>query len=199
MFRSKTEVASIKSDDMKDWPAESAFADVIRDCLQVGRGMFPFVEYYLPKYPQEHVSVSFCITRSQTHFPRIKSLYREQFEAISTMLTLKSDMLVLLRTGFGKSLIFHVGAAALNRLQRGSKVLVLVPLKSLSADQRKRLAACGIGAIDYTEDEVAKKDADWCFVGENEDKPLSTPCLHFCCMLLLCSALTGCGFCFWLF
>jgi superfamily II DNA helicase RecQ len=100
-------------------------------------------------------------------------LYKEQFDAVVQSLSLKTDMLVLLRTGFGKSLIFSITGAVLNQ-EPGIKVLIITPLKNLSSDQRRRLKNANLGSIDITEDDVLNKDIDWCFSDANNDKPFRT-------------------------
>ena len=66
-----------------------------------------------------------CLSR----FPKIESLKPEQKQAVDALLA-GQDVLAILLTGFGKSLIYHVFCMAKLSSTANTSVLVILPLNS---------------------------------------------------------------------
>ncbi len=90
------------------------------------------------------------LLRSLEKFPNVSSLKDEQKEAVRHLLSSK-DVVGILPTGFGKSLIYQLYATA-KQLQEDENVVVLVvsPLKSIMTDQIEEMNELGIPSVILT-------------------------------------------------
>ena len=71
-----------------------------------------------------------CLSR----FPEIETLKREQREELEALIAGR-DVIAILPTGFGKSLIFQVFCEAKLSLNPNTCILVVAPLNSIVQDQ----------------------------------------------------------------
>lgn len=79
---------------------------------------------------------------------KIPSLYDEQKECLEALFNGK-DVYASLPTGYGKSLIFYAAPIVADELfcRRGSKIIIISPLKTLMEDQVAFLRSLGLSAI----------------------------------------------------
>ena len=90
-------------------------------------------------------------------FPHVSSLKDEQKEAVIHLLRSK-DVVAILPTGFGKSLIYQLYAAAKEMQIQDVVVLVVSPLKSIMMDQIEEMEELEIPSIVLsTNDDVLQK------------------------------------------
>ena len=105
----------------------------------------------------EDLPNSQCIELAKQHFTFDHNLKQEQIQCLDACLDSR-DVLAVLPTGFGKSLIFQLAPFAVSvkqgiPLDKTTKcVLVLTPLNSIMVDQCTSLAVRGISAcaLDYS-------------------------------------------------
>ena len=76
--------------------------------------------------------------------PNVTSLKPEQTQAVEALLAGK-DVLAILPTGFGKSLIYQVFSMA--QTSANASVLVISPLKSIVEEQAKEMNCLGIPSV----------------------------------------------------
>lgn len=91
------------------------------------------------------MSLQDAISRALDFFPHVDSLEREQQECISALIN-KKDVLRLLLTGFGKSLIYQLFPQVF-KLGRGRShchVIVVSALKAITEEQVQELNESGI-------------------------------------------------------
>ena len=90
-----------------------------------------------------------AISLSNVRSSKRIDLKREQDLAIRSLLKEK-DVLAVLPTGFGKSLLFQVFAVvkSLDSASSNGCVLVICPLKSIIADQIERASSLGLTAVE---------------------------------------------------
>ena len=98
------------------------------------------------------------------NFPNVKELKPVQEEAIMNYITRK-DVLCVLPTGYGKSLIFQVIPGICSHLHdKGFEypsnpiLLVICPLNSLISSHLSELLACGISACSLSDANISKAD-----------------------------------------
>ena len=91
-------------------------------------------------------------------------LKREQFEAIRAVCVERKDVLAVLPTGFGKSLIYQILPAIFDFLRRGDKqeensvVIVVSPLNALMKGQLKKLEGfLNVCVVQSVRDEEGEK------------------------------------------
>ena len=79
---------------------------------------------------------------------KIPSLYSEQEKCLEALFSGK-DVYASLPTGYGKSLVFYAAPIVADELfcRRGSKIIVISPLKTLMEDQVAFLRSLGLSAI----------------------------------------------------
>lgn len=79
------------------------------------------------------------------------SLRKEQVAALENVVVLKKDAIVVLPTGFGKSVIFQllpfVFDAWFNKEDKHSMVLVVSPLNALIQDQVEKMNSQGVNSL----------------------------------------------------
>jgi len=85
-----------------------------------------------------------CLSR----FPKIDSLKPEQIEALESLLA-GDDVLAILPTGFGKSLIYQVFCLAKHSSNSNASVLVISPLNSTVGE----LTKLGLPAVHLEEND----------------------------------------------
>ena len=76
--------------------------------------------------------------------PNVTSLKPEQTQAVEPLLAGK-DVLPILPTGFGKSLIYQVFSMA--QTSANASVLVIPPLNSIVEEQAKEIMSCESNAL----------------------------------------------------
>ena len=94
------------------------------------------------------VSVDEAIRESLRLFPNVPALKEKQKKCIELLLKRK-DVLGLLPTGFGKSLIYQLFPSVFETMNcKGAHVLVVSALKAISNEQMEELNDLGIPASD---------------------------------------------------
>lgn len=78
------------------------------------------------------------------YFPKIESMRPEQSSAIDSLIS-GENVLALLPTGYGKSLIYQVAGLVL-----GGTTIVISPLVALMRQQRDQLAEKGLDAVNFS-------------------------------------------------
>ena len=96
-----------------------------------------------------------------------RELRKEQYDAIRSIVLERKDVLAVLRTGFGKSLIYQVLPSIFDFVQRGrepekeeSLVIVVSPLNALMRDQVQKLEQYLNVCILQIADEEGQKSDD---------------------------------------
>ena len=94
------------------------------------------------------------ICNAAKRFTNVKSLQKEQIIAIKSIIYGKRDTMVLLPTGYGKSLIYQL-LPEVHKLRNDRRAVVLVvsPLNAIMEEQVRELRDLGIKAAILGEDE----------------------------------------------
>lgn len=90
-------------------------------------------------------------------FPGIHNLKYEQRECIEQLIVEKRDVLAILPTGFGKSIIYQL-IPRIN--EERSTVIVVSPLESIREQQKRKLEKVGMLVVDLSEDDALSKIPD---------------------------------------
>lgn len=99
-----------------------------------------------------HGNLGQAIKTVLVELPGINSLKKEQAEALETFLDGK-DVIALLPTGFGKSLIYQLAPLVSKKLGRQKPVVVVVsPLTALIEDQIREATRLGLKAAHLGDD-----------------------------------------------
>ena len=96
----------------------------------------------------------FLIDEALKKFPEEITLRKEQIDCVKNLVFLKRDVVALLPTGFGKSLIYQL-LPELHKARNDSRriVLVVTPLTAIMTEQAKSLKSLGIRAAVLGEDQ----------------------------------------------
>ena len=90
-----------------------------------------------------------CLSR----FPKIDSLKPEQKQAVEALLA-GQDVLAILPTGFGKSLIYQMFCMAKLSSNANASVLVISPLNSIIEEQVNELNDLGLPSVQLKENDA---------------------------------------------
>lgn len=93
------------------------------------------------------------LERALQLFPGIPSLKNEQRECLQQLVIEKRDVLAILPTGYGKSLIYQIIP---RMFEETSTVLVVSPLESIREQQKRKLEKVGMFIVDFSEDVLSK-------------------------------------------
>ena len=87
----------------------------------------------------------------------IQTLKNEQRECLQKLVVEKRDVLAVLPTGYGKSIIYQL---TLRMFDKKSTVLVVSPLESIRDQQIRKLNKVGMHAVDLSDEEALSKATD---------------------------------------
>ena len=108
---------------------------------------------------QIDVSLDFAIKQAlrKLGFKENFALKEKQYQAIVNIVRLKKDCLVVLPTGYGKSLVYQCLPLVFDSVLRSNTknaVIIVSPLNSLILDQVTKLMEKGLGATIWKADEA---------------------------------------------
>lgn len=103
-------------------------------------------------------------------FRSIPSLKNEQKECLQQLVVERRDVLAILPTGFGKSIIYQLIP---RMFEEKSTVLVVSPLESIRDQQKRKLDKVGMFTVDLSEEDSVSRVTDAEFVFGSAEQWLS--------------------------
>ena len=112
-----------------------------------------------------------AIERALDKFENVKSLRKEQHSAIKALVDDKRDTMVLLPTGYGKSLIYQL-LPEVHKIRGDQRRIVIVvsPLTAIMKEQTQFLNKNGVRAAILEDLTIDKSNKDWADRPEEVDK-----------------------------
>ena len=112
-----------------------------------------------------------AIERALDKFENVKSLRKEQHSAIKALVDDKRDTMVLLPTGYGKSLIYQL-LPEVHKIPGDQRhiVIVISPLTAIMKEQTQFLNKNGVRAAILEDLTIDKSNKDWADRPEEVDK-----------------------------